>query len=107
MKDFLSETLGFFGAVIYQALTLIGAMLPAWVVSNHYIESTIVCIIVLVAFYVLSMIFPIVGGIIGLVLWIWGLVIVIGTGPLWLTIVYIVFFVISMIKLISTLFSRR
>ena len=107
IKNVLSEALGFFGVLIYQLLNIISAVLPSWVVSNHYIKSTLVCVLILIVFYVLSMIFPVAGGTAGLIIWVWGMVIVIITGPLWFTIVYAVLFVISMLKFISGLFGKE
>lgn len=95
IKEKLLETLGFFGLLIYQLLMMAYALLPFLVVSNYYIDSNWIIIVLFIAFYVFSTFFPVVGGTANLILWVWGMVIAIITGPLWFTVIYAIFFVIS------------
>ena len=106
-KDILTESLGMFGTVLYTVISMITAFLPLWVILAKYVESNILSFLIIVAFYIFSSIFLVIGGIINLILWIWGLVLVIIDWPIWFTIVYFVFFAVTITKFIITLIGRR
>ena len=107
LKDKLLGTLGTFGFIIYQALALVCAFLPFLVVANHYIEPTWLIIVLFIAFYAFSTFLPVAGGIANIILWVWGMVLVIIAWPIWFAVIYAVFFIIFMAIFISALRSNR
>ena len=107
VKEKLAEMFGFFGLLLYQAIIMAYALLPFLVVSSYYIDTNWLIIVLFIAFYLFSTFFLVAGGIANTILWVWGMVIAVITGPLWFTILYAVMFVISMILFVLRLRSNN
>ena len=92
--------------VVLVLFSIVKGLLPIITVFDYFIDSIVLFGVVVVAYYILSEMFPVIFGTIGLVLWIDGAVICVMNYNLWYNIVYFLFFVLTAYQFVNALRQR-
>lgn len=109
LSDVASGAAGTGLYLLYMLFLVLSAFLPIYVVTCRYIPYEIVAYgITLVFVFWFSSRFPILGGTVSLILWIWGFILII-TGQSfsgWRAILYYVLFVINMVRFAASFLGK-